>query len=186
MVDGHESLASSRADVPTAVPPAAGAHPDSVDPQRIRLFRQPAWVLRMTILGDRSYPRVQVARAAPLSDPHHYIALLDENGEEICMVRDPTELDAGSQAVLHEELRQRYVTALVQRVHSVRSEAGTSYFDVQTDRGRREFVINDVHQSIKKVGERGCLLMDVNGNRFEISDLQLLDKRSRRLLEFMF
>jgi len=137
----------------------------------------------MTILGDRSYRKVQVVRAAPLSDPDHYISFLDENGDEICMVRDPADLDPASRQVVREELSRRYMTAAVQRVYSVRNELGASYFDVQTDRGRREFVVQNAEDSARWLGERRLLLVDADGNRFEIPDLDALDKRSVKLLE---
>ncbi len=122
-------------------------------------------------------------RAAPLSDPDHYISFLDGNGEEICMVRDPAELDSATRRILREELNRRYMTAVVQRIHSVRNELGTSYFDVQTNRGRREFVVPNIRESARWLGERRLLLLDVDGNRFEIPDLDAFDKRSVKLLE---
>ncbi len=158
-------------------------HPEKADPKRIRLFREPAWMLRMTILEDRSYPTVQVVRARPLSDPDRCISLLDANGEEICMIDDPADLDEMSRRILREELERRYMTARIERVYSARSEPGACYFDVQTHRGRREFVVQNVHESARWLGEHRLLLVDVDGNRFEIPDLKALDKRSARLVE---
>ena len=159
------------------------AHPERVDVKKIRLFREPAWILRMTILGDRSYLKVQVVRAAPLSDPHHYISILDGSGEEIYMVGNPADLDEDSRRILREELEHRYITAVVERVYSARNELSASYFDVQTNRGRREFVVQNVEESVRWLGKRRLLLVDVDGNRFEIPDLNALDKRSAKLLE---
>ena len=75
------------------------------------------------------------------------------------------------------------MTAMVQRIYSVQNELSVSYFDVQTNRGRREFVIQNIHESTRWLGERRLLLLDVDGNRFEIRDLDTLDKRSVRLLK---
>ena len=158
-------------------------YPNGLDPKRVRLFRCPRGTLRLTITGDRSCLRVQVARGAPLSDPDHYIAILDEADEEVCMMENPEELDEASLQTLREELARRYMTALVEKVYSVRSESGASYFDVQTHRGRREFVVQHIQESARWLGERRLLLVDVDGNRFEIPDLHALDKTSARLLQ---
>jgi ABC-type multidrug transport system ATPase subunit len=154
-----------------------------VDPKQVRLVREQGWRLRLTIGEGRSYERVQVVRAAPLSDPDHFVCFLDEHGEEICLVPDPADLDETTRRVVREELDRRYLTAVVRSILSVRNELGASYFDVQTDRGRREFVVQNIHEAARRVGERRLLLVDVDGNRFEIPDLAALDKRSAKLLE---
>ena len=152
--------------------------PDHIDPQGIRLFREPAWKLRMTIEGRSSYPKIKIVRAAPLTHPSQYICFLDEKDEVITMVNDPVELDAHTQEILQEELTGRYLTSVISQIHSVRSEYGVSYWDVATDRGRREFVVQNVSESAQWMTEKHLMLVDVDGNRFEIPDLEALDKKS--------
>ena len=165
--------------------PITVTHPERVDLARVRLFREPPWILRLTIEGDRSYTRVKVVRAAPLSHPRRYICLLDEKDEEICMIPDLEELDEGMGAIVEEELERRYLTAAVERVLSVRNEFGTSYWDVETNRGRREFVVQNAAENAQWLGERRLLLVDVDGNRFEIPDLRELDRKSLSLVDMV-
>ena len=169
---------------PKATPmPITVTHPDRVEPAKLRLFREPAWVLRLTIEEDRSYLKVKVVRAAPLSHPDHYISFLDSKDEEICMIDELGALDPQTLKVVAEELERRYLTAAVELIHSVRNEFGTSYLDVDTSRGRREFVVQNVAENAQWLGARRLLLVDVDGNRFEFPDLDLLDKRSRGFVE---
>lgn len=163
--------------------PGETTHPEHVDPAHIRLFREPAWMLRMTIEGDRSYLKVKIVRAAPLSSPSQYICFLDGRDEVICMVKTLDDLDEPSRRIVHEELDQRYLTAVIERVDSVRSDFGVSYWDVQTSRGRREFVVQNVSESAQWLGDRRLVLTDVDANRFEIPDVDALDKRSIGLIE---
>ena len=100
-------------------------HPEHVEIGRLRLFREPAWILRLTIDSDRSYLKVKVVRAAPLSHPTRYICLLDAKDEEICMIDDLKQLDREARALIEEELDRRYLTAAIQRVNAVRNEYGT-------------------------------------------------------------
>lgn len=167
------------------ITPIQVTHPEHVDPEAIRLFREPSWVLRLTIEGDRSYLKVRVVCAAPLSQPDRYICLLDEKNEVICTVEDPIVMDAVSQDIIKEELEQRYMTAVIKRVDSLRSEFGVSYWEVQTDRGDREFVVRNVAENAQWITDRRLLLVDVDGNRFEISNLEVLDKKSRGLIEMV-
>jgi len=158
------------------------ARPEQVDVSKLRLFRQPAWMLRLTIAGDRSYPRIKIVRAAPLSHPDQYISLLDSQDEEICMIDDLTQVNEATRRIINEELDLRYLTSTVHRVNSVRNEFGTSYWEVETDRGQREFVVQNVAENARWLSENRLLLIDVDGNRFEIPRLDQLDKKSSSLV----
>jgi hypothetical protein len=167
----------------SAITPITVTHPEKVGVDAIRLFREPAWRLRLTIDEDRSYTSVKIVRAAPLSQPHRYISFLDAKDEEICMVEDLAALSADVQAIVDEELQRRYLTSIIEDVRSVRNEFGTSYWDVLTNRGAREFVVQNVAENAQWLGDYRLLLVDVDGNRFEIPDMQGLNKRSLGLVE---
>lgn len=167
------------------VTPIQTPPPECVNPKDIRLFREPPWKLRLTIAGDRSYLMVRVVRAAPLSQPSRYICFLDEKNEVIWTVEDPSLLDVDTRRILQEELNQRYMTAVIEVINSLRNEFGVSYWDVQTNRGNREFVVRNVSESAQWISPRRLMLVDVDGNRFEIPDTGVLDKRSLSLIEMV-
>ena len=157
--------------------------PKSISVQDIILFRSPPWALRLTVRNDRSYPRIKIARAAPLSFSDRFISILDDKDVEICMIDDLAEVDADTRALIEEELEKRYLTSIVKEIISIQSEYGTSYWEVETDRGRRDFVVQNVSENAQWPGDRRLLLLDVDGNRFDIPDLDALDHRSRKLVE---
>ena len=181
--NSRESAGNGQADEKQAITPINITHPEHVKVQDIRLFREPAWTLRLTIDGDRSYLKVKVVRAAPLSYPDQYISFLDSKDEEVCMVDDLQELDEETRALIKEELDRRYLTSIIEQILSVRNEFGTSYWDVQTNRGQREFVVQNVAENAQWLGDHRLLLIDVDGNRFEIPDLEALDKKSLGFVE---
>ena len=166
--------------------PIETIHPDTVNTSAIRLFREPAWRLRMTIDGDRSYTSVKVVRAAPLSEPDRYICFLDSKDEAICMVKALDEIGSENHGIIREELDKRYLTAYVSRINSLRNEYGVSYWDVDTDRGRREFVAKNIAENAQWLGETRLFILDVDGNRFEFSDLNKLDKQSLAYIDVVF
>ena len=166
-----------------SITPITVTHPENVDIDKLQLFREPAWKLRLTIGDDRSYLRVKVVRAAPLSYPDRYISFLDAKDEEICMVDDLGQLDLPTRSLIDEELDRRYLTATIFQVDAVRNEYGTSYWDVRTDRGQREFVVQNVSENAQWLGDHRLLIIDVDGNRFEIPRLDELDKKSLGLVE---
>ena len=166
-----------------AIVPITVTHPESVDIAKLRLFRDPPWVLRLTIADDRSYTKIKVVRAAPLSHPEKYISILDAKDEEICMLDALDQVDQPTQEIIKDELDRRYLTATVEAVLAMRYEYGTSYWQVQTDRGQREFVVQNVAENAQWLGEYRLLIVDVDGNRFEIPDLNRLDKKSMGFID---
>ena len=166
-----------------SIPPIKVTHAENIAIDKLQLFREPAWKLRLTIGDDRSYLRVKVVRAAPLSYPDQYISFLDGKDEEICMADDLKSLDQSARDLIAEELDRRYLTATIQSVSAIRNEYGTSYWEVQTHRGQREFVVQNVSENAQWLGDHRLLIIDVDGNRFEIPHLDEFDKKSLGLVE---
>lgn len=154
----------------------------TTDAKGIRLSRAAGGGLLLTLSSGRSFVDVQVVRAAPLSDPDRYICFLDSGGQEICMVRDLSELASQDRLLAEEELRARYITSVILRIISVRREAGTLYWETETDRGLRELVVQNTDENVRWLAEGRLLLIDVDGNRFAVPYIRGLDQRSARIL----
>lgn len=149
----------------------------------LRLFYEPKERLRLTVAEEKSYLTVKPVWAAPLSHPEAYLALLNGKGEEIVMVADPGHLPEDSLAAVQRELRQRYLTATVASILQARQEYGATYWTVRTDRGEREFVTQNLQENAQWHSPTHLLLIDVDGNRFEIPNLDALDLKSRAIID---
>ena len=158
----------------------------NIEPARLKLFHHPPEAdgarLRLTIEGDRSYLSVKPVWAAPLSWPNTYLTLLDGKGEEIALVPQPRDLPPASWEAVQRDLRGRYLTATVTTINSARQEFGATYWHVETDRGPRDFVTQNLQENAQSFSDTHLLLLDVDGNRFEIPDTNALNARSRNLL----
>jgi Domain of unknown function (DUF1854) len=136
--------------------------------------------------GGKSFTNIQIVYAAPLSQPKRYICFLDSSGGEICMVRDLSELAPEDRILGEEELRMRYITSTIRKILSVRCEAGTLYCQAETDRGLRELVVQNSDENVRWLSERRVLLIDVDGNRFEVPDISVLDRgMARMVIEYL-
>lgn len=156
-----------------------------MNPHDLHLFYEPAGTLRLTVGEEKSYPKVALYQSAPLTRPGKYIALLDGKGEEIALVPSLDDLTASARAVAEEEIRRRYLTAQIQAITGLRQEFGVTYWHVLTDKGERDFVMQSLSESCVWLSEAHLLLVDVDGNRFEIEDRSALDAESRRRLELV-
>lgn len=156
---------------------------DFLDAKTMRLFRGPYGAVRMTIDGhDRSYLKVTIATAFPLSEPNHYIGFLDGTGNDIGTIREISELPPDAQEIVRQELNRRYFLPRIKRIIELSHEFEITYIKVETNRGIRDFSLRGHRENCPEVSPGRFIMEDVDGNRFEILDLFKLDKRSQSLL----
>jgi hypothetical protein len=149
----------------------------------LHLFYEPSGVLRLTVGDEKSYPKVALYQASPLGRPGRYLSLLDGKSEEIVLVPTLDDFTPASRTVAEEELRRRYLTARVSAIQRLKQEFGVTYWHVATDKGERDFVMQSLSESCIWLSDTHLLLIDADGNRFEIVDRTALDPVSRQLLE---
>jgi len=154
-----------------------------LDPERVRVFRTGGDTLRLTIEGDRSYLRVSARRAFPFSHLHNYISLRDGKENEIGMIRDLHQLEHETKALVEEELQRRYLIPRIEKVRSAKREFGMAYFEVDTDKGPRDFVVRGMRDNMVELSSGRLLITDNEGNRYEIPDLYALDPKWAALIE---
>ncbi len=165
-------------DRPSAAPPdtlsAAEGRPDTfgvlLDPSRVTFRRSPAGTLQCEVRGDCCYLAVRATRCFPFSDPDHYIAIVYGKMEEVGVIRHLRELDPHSRQLIQEDLQRRYFVPVITEVISLREQDAVSYWEVETDRGRREFIVRGMREALAELGEDRLLITDVDGNRFEVPD----------------
>ncbi len=145
------------------------------------LFYDPKSRLCLTT-EDRTYLRIKMSWAAPLSRPNRYLSLMDEKGKEIVMIADPSLLPTPARDIVEQEIRRRYLSGVIDKVLSATTEFGATYWLVETSRGQREFVTQSLQENAQWLGEGHLLLIDVDGNRFEIQNINGMDKQSQTLI----
>jgi hypothetical protein len=173
---------STQPNTPTPEQPANGKPPSPIEPKDIRLSYEPQGILRLKAGDDRVYESVKLYRVAPLSQPNGPVAFLDDKGYEICTLRNLSDLEPDSRRIAEAELARRYLTARIQKIISLTQEAAVTYWTVETNRGRREFVVQGLQENCVWFTEDHIMLIDVDGNRFEIPSIAALDARSQVLL----
>ncbi|NSW53816.1 MAG: DUF1854 domain-containing protein [Anaerolineae bacterium] len=134
------------------------------------------------------YPCVTLRRSFPLSSEDTYILVRvpdteEERGYELGVIRDASQLaDDAKEAVLR-ELRLYYFVPNVLQIYSIREEFGFLYWSVETDRGKKDFIMRDnITSSTRRVSEGRWLLIDINQTRYEVHAIEDLDPHSQKLL----
>jgi hypothetical protein len=132
--------------------------------------------------SGRKFESVEPVRAFPLSDPDHWVALVDKTGHELALFEDLDATPFAFRQILTEELQRREFVPKVNRILQVRGEVPSCIWVVETDRGRAEIPISEEDQ-VRRLGTNGVLIIDDRGLHYLIPDSKRLDAASRRHLE---
>ncbi len=156
-----------------------------LDPEAVRLVKaKPGW-LSLTLEGDELEPLlVKPVRTFPLTDPEHYISLLDEEENEVGVVADPRTLESKSRRVLRSLLERTYFLPIVEKIHKITEDFGVYRWEVGTNKGDRTFEVRG-RDDVRFVANGHVLVRDIDGNRYHILSLNSLDAESRLLLDLL-
>ena len=122
-------------------------------------------------------------RLFPLSDPDRWIALLDNNGQELSVIDDLGKLDPATRQILNQELTRREFVPVIRRIVWVSGNSEPCSWQVETDRGQTEFVLKS-DDDIRRLGTNSVLVIDSHGIRYLIPDRHALDAFTRRVVEW--
>lgn len=136
-------------------------------------------------IGEEFYPRVQVVRMFPFSDPEKYISIRTPDGhsKEIGIIENMKDVTKETAQMLTEQLNLRYFTPIITKIVNIKEEYGYAYFEVVTDRGACRFTINMGGHAVVHLSETRILISDIDENRFEIPDIMKLSAKELKKLD---
>lgn len=145
----------------------------------VRIFRSEDRSLLAEKEG-RQYERVKLVRAFPFSFPDQFISVRCGMGEEIVLLGYLSELDEESLQVAQEELHRHYMVPRIQRIESIRKHNAEWIWHVDTEYGKVTIVMDNLHENVHAIAPGRWVITDLEGRRFELSELEQMDVSSRR------
>ena len=134
-------------------------------------------------IGEELYPRVYLHQSFPFSAPSSYISVRDVDNKEICIIKDLNEWDKDVTKLLREQMNIRRFMPIIERINIIKQEFAHTYWDTDTNCGNCKFSVRNGNQNIVPVSQNELMVVDVEGNRYMISDLSALSDRECRLIE---
>lgn len=131
--------------------------------------------------GQRHSP-VQLVRAFPIDAPDEGLSIVGADGHELAWIERLDALPPAVRQVIEDELSQRDLMPLIERLVAVSTFSTPSTWTVDTDRGRTQFILKG-EEDIRRLRDGGLLVTDNHGLVFRVLDLKALDRGSRRLLD---
>jgi hypothetical protein len=146
-------------------------------------FQHDAWGRLVMVTSDGAeHVGVAPVRLFPLSDPDHWISLVDADGAELMCLESLEQLPAEARRILEAELQQREFLPMIRRIEWVSTHGDPLEWVVETDRGKTAFEVNhedDVH----RLGRHAAVVIDAHKIRYLIPDIRKLDPGSRKFLD---
>jgi len=162
----------------------AGQDGATTPPAQVLLRRNGRGDIEAQVNG-KTVVNVKVARCFPWSLKDRYISIRDKDGKEVALLESASGVDALTQAILEQELRDHCFVPKILKIRSHQSEFDVVTITAETDRGEVSFQIRS-RDDVRTLSAKRALFRDVDGNIYEIEDISQLDRASQRHLERYF
>ena len=134
---------------------------------------------------DKPIENVRIARCFPWSLADEYISVCDTDGKEIVLLRDLDGIDPASRELIRAEVRDKFFVPKIRRITRYSRDFEMISISAETDRGKITFQIRK-RGDVRLLSSVRALLRDVDGNVYEIEDIDALDRASRKHVEHYF
>lgn len=127
---------------------------------------------------------VRLVWARPLSGRGGPVSVMQAGKKrELAYLTSLDELPEESRRVALDALDGGLVLPIIREIHEVRPRFGNYYWDVETDLGRRTFLLSSPENNSFRPGPDTVVLRDVSGNCYEIASIRGLSRTSRNEME---
>ena len=134
------------------------------------------------LFGGERINALEPRRLFPISGPDRYISLLNEEGKEQMIVRSLDSLDKKSAEAVRACLTDYYRIPEICAFNGFTDKFGLLTFSVETNFGNASVTVKNRHSDIKLFYGKRVLIKDASDNRYEIPDIEALDRRSRHII----
>jgi len=122
---------------------------------------------------------VEAYCAFPLSYPDKYIVLRDPQDNELGIIETLATLKPELHDAIGEHLERRYFLPQILKINKMTERFGSAIWDLETDRGRIVISTRQLNEAVRELGPSRFLVIDVDGNRYEIKELRDLPPESQ-------
>ncbi len=128
------------------------------------------------------FESLELKRLFPITGLTKYIALVDSNGEQIAVIRDLNDLMEDSKNTALKVLEEYYMIPRIIKFIKMSERFKIWMWTAETDKGIFTFEIRNHITAVKPLYDGRVLIKDANDNRFEIPDVNKLDKKSKKMI----
>ena len=156
--------------------------PRYIEGPEVRLTANDKIFVDAEFYQGENFTELEPRRMFPITGLTRYIALLDGEGNEIAVIRNIDDLLPESKKVIESCLNEYYMIPRITRFIKMSEKFKIWMWTAETDKGICTFEIRNHVTAIKPLYDGRVLIKDANDNRYEIPNINDLDKKSLRML----
>jgi ATP-binding cassette, subfamily B, bacterial len=152
-------------------------------PGNTNIFEGTFSLMHCAVKEDTLYRGVFAVMMFPITHPDQYISLRytdkKDKEQEIGIIVDLEPFPELARQLVRANLVKHYYERIITRVYGVTNKFGLLFFEVETQRGRREFIMPWRGDRAEDYGANGKVLLDAFDNRYLIPDVSKLPPTDR-------
>jgi hypothetical protein len=156
--------------------------PRYIEGPEIRISENDKIFVDVEFYNGEKFTEVELHRMFPITGLDKYIALMDSEGNEIAVIRNVDDLSPDSRKVVKNCLKEYYMMPRITQFIEMSERFKIWMWTAETDKGTCTFEIRNHLTAIKPLYDGRVLIKDANDNRYEIPDVNKLDKRSQQMI----
>ncbi len=153
------------------------------DPEDITIYPDGKGYIKLRRSDGSEIRGIRLTRLFPLTGGNRYIRAATADGTEAGIIKSLNELTPESRECAINALNHFYIIPKISEILDLYDAHGSLFWDVQTDKGKRNFVVRNRYRDISTLSSGKMIIRDTDDNQYEISDYNTLPARSRKLLE---
>lgn len=148
-----------------------------------RLWREDGKLMFQDASGGEAQP-ARVVWTRPLSERGGPVSImLAGKKRELAFLPSLDVLPKESRRIALEELSDGAILPIISVIHQVRPRFGSYYWDVETNMGRKKFLLSSPENNTYRPRPDVIVVKDVSGNCYEIASVSALNGASRREMD---
>ena len=156
--------------------------PRYIEGPEIRITENDKVFVDVEFYTGEKFTELELHRMFPITGLDKYISLLDSSGNEVAVIRNINDLMPESKAVVERCLTEYYMMPRITRFIRMSEKFKIWMWTAETDKGICTFEIRNHLTAIKPLYDGRVLIKDANDNRYEIPDVNKLDKKSIKMI----
>jgi hypothetical protein len=154
-----------------------------VNPEEIRIsLNQDNTILNINY-KNKIYTDIVPERPFPISNPN-FVIIKSSNGSDLCTIKNIKNLEPISRGNLEKYLNILYFIPEITNILRLSTSGDKFEWEVETERGERKFTTSG-RNSIVDIGER-IVIMDTDDNLYQITCIDDLDEKSKKIIKSTF
>ncbi len=156
--------------------------PRYIEGPEVRITENDKIFVDVEFYSGEKFTELELHRMFPITGLTKYIALLDSEGNEIAVIRNIQDLLPESKQVVESCLNEYYMIPRITKFIKMSERFKIWMWTAETDKGICTFEIRNHLTAIKPLYDGRVLIKDANDNRYEIPDVNTLDKKSLAMI----